>query len=155
MTILAIILLIIIGILLLIVELLVMPGSIVAATGGIVLLVGGIYLSYHSYGSLWGNITLISTIILIIATLILTLKSKTWKKLTLHTSIDSKVETFDENQILVGDTGVTVSRLAPMGKVFIKNTYVEVKSINKFIDQDKEVIVTQILNSQIIVKLKN
>jgi len=155
MTILAIILLILIGVLLLILELLVVPGAIIAATGGAILIGGGIYLSYHSYGNFWGHITLISTIILIIVTLVLTLKSKTWKKLMLHTSIDSKVETFNENQILAGDTGITVSRLAPMGKVLIKNVYVEAKSINQFIDQDKEVVVTQILNSQIIVKLKN
>jgi len=155
MTIIAIILLIVLGILLLIVELLVIPGSIIAATGGVCLLGCGIYLSYHIYGSLWGHITLISTILLIVITLILTLKSKTWKNLMLHTSIDSKVETFDENHIKVGDTGVTVSRLAPMGKVFIKNTYLEAKSINTFIDQGKEIVVSQILNSQIIVKLKN
>jgi len=155
MTILAIILLILLGILLLIVELLVIPGSIVAAAGGVCLVGSGIYLSYHEYGSLYGHITLISTIILIIITLVLTLKSKTWKNLMLHTSIDSKVETFNESQINVGDTGVTVSRLAPMGKVFIKNTYLEAKSINTFIDQGKEIVVSQILNSQIIVKLKN
>jgi membrane-bound ClpP family serine protease len=155
MTILAIILLILLGILLLIVELLVIPGSIVAATGGVFLLGGGIYLSYHVYGSIWGHITLISTIVLIILTLVLSLKSKTWKNLMLHTSIDSKIETFDENQISVGDIGITISRLAPMGKVFIKNNYVEAKSINTFIDQGKEIVVSQILNSQIIVKLKN
>ena len=155
MTLFAIILLIILGIFLLVIELLVVPGSIVAATGGVCLLGCGIYLSYHSYGSLWGNVTLISTIALIILALVYTLKSKTWKNLMLHTSIDSKVETFDEEQIKEGDSGMTISRLAPMGKVMINDAYVEAKSINEFIDQGKEIVVTQILNSQIIVKLKN
>lgn len=155
MTILAIILLIIIGVLLLIVEILIFPGSIVAATGGAVLLVGGVYLSYTTYGNTCGTITLISTIVLIIVTIVYSLKSKTWKSLMLNTSIDSKVETFNENEIHVGDTGITVSRMAPMGKILIKDQYIEAKSINSFIDQDKEIIVSQIINSQVIVKLKD
>ena len=155
MTLLAIILLIILGIFLLVIELLVVPGAIIAATGGVCLLGSGIYLSYHTYGTFWGNVTLLSTVVLIIVSLVYTLKSKTWKNLMLHTSIDSKVETFDEDQIKVGDFGMTISRLAPMGKVLIKDSYVEAKSINEFIDQGKEIVVSQILNSQIIVKLKN
>jgi len=99
-------------------------------------------------------ITLGGSVVLSVVFLMLVLKSKTWKKLTLKSEIDSKVNVIDESQVKVGDTGLTVSRLAPAGKAMFKNDYFEVHTQGEFIDPDTEIIVTKVDFNKIYVKLK-
>ncbi len=152
MTIAAIILLIFLGIFLILLEFLVVPGVTIAGIGGLLCIGGGVYLSYSNYGYVVGNYTLGGTFVLLLVTLYFAFKSKTWKKLMLKTSIDSKVNTYEKEKIKIGDTGRTISRLAPMGKVSVNGEYIEAKSLYKFIDQDTEIEVVKVLNNKIIVK---
>jgi len=80
------------------------------------------------------------------------MKSKTLDKMSLHTDIDSKVETVDESKIKIGDKGITISRLAPVGKVKINGETVEAKSLYDFIDEDTEVKVTAVNATNVEVK---
>lgn len=155
MTALAIVLLIVFGILLILLEFLVVPGITIAGIGGLLLLGGGVYMSYNTYGSTIGSYTLLATFIILLIILYYSLRSKTWNKLMLNKSIDSHVEEVEEEKIKKGDIGVTITRLAPIGKVSVNDVEVEGKSIDKFIDQDTEIEVIKVLKNQIIVKLKN
>lgn len=155
MTIAGIILLIILGIILILLEFLVIPGVTIAGIGGFILLVGGVYLSYHYYGVETGNYTLAGTAVLIVASIVLALRSRTWKKLMLRSSIDSKVNVIEEDKINIGDKGVTISRLAPMGKIQVNDEYYEAKTLNDFIDPNIEIVVKKIENNIIIVKPLN
>ena len=83
------------------------------------------------------------------------IKSKSLRRISLTTNIDSKVDTSDLNKINVGDEGITQSRLNPIGKVFINNLIVEAKSINgEMIDEDTEVVVNKVDWSNILVSRK-
>lgn len=155
MTIAGIILLIILGIVLILLEFLVIPGVTIAGIGGFILLAGGVYLSYHYYGVETGNYTLAGTAVLITGSIVLALRSRTWKKLMLRSSIDSKVNEIEEGKINIGDTGVTISRLAPMGKIQVNDEYYEAKTLNDFIDPNVEVVIKKIENNIIIVKPLN
>lgn len=145
---------IIIGLIFLALEILVIPGVGIAGIIGFILIIVGIWQTYTGHGMLAGHLVLAGTFILTVTTLVLSLRSKTWRKLALSTSIDSKVNLVDENNLKPGDSGKTVSRLAPMGKALINGEYYEVSTNGDFIDQQTEVVVVKIDHSKIIVKRK-
>jgi membrane-bound ClpP family serine protease len=153
MTIFIIIFLILIGISLILLEFLVLPGTIIAAVGGFLLLGSGIYLSYSSYGIIYGHISVVAVLISLIISFIIVLRSKTWKKIMLKTEITGVTNTYEKEKINVGDKGITISRLAPMGKVEVNGVVVEAKSINDFIDQNKEITVVKVEQDKLIVKI--
>ena len=96
---------------------------------------------------------LLSTVLLSVVVLILALRSKTWKRIMLHTELDGKTNIVEEESVQVGDVGKTISRLAPMGKAFINNQYFEVTSTGGLIDQETEIRVVKIEGKKIFVKL--
>ncbi len=149
-----IITLIIAGLIFLVLEILVIPGTTVIGVVGFILLIISIWGAYTYQGTVYGHYTLAATFILTFIALYFSLRSKTWKKLALNNEIDSKVNVIDENAIKQGDTGITVSRLAPMGNAQINGDIYEVATHGDFIDQEKEIIVIKVEKNKIIVKLK-
>lgn len=144
--------LILLGIVLFIMEILVIPGVGLAGIAGFIMIGFGVYLSYHHFGPIVGNFTLLGTIIFFAVSIIYSLRSKTWKKLTLETSIDSKVNVIEKEAIKVGDEGIAITRLAPMGKVKVNDQYVEGKSIGVYIEENSRVVVVKVTESNVIVK---
>jgi membrane-bound ClpP family serine protease len=146
---------IIIGLIFLALEILVIPGVGIAGVIGFVLIVVGIWQTYAGHGMVAGHLVLAGTFILTIITLVLSLRSKTWRKLALSTAIDSKVNVIDHELIKTGDTGKTISRLAPMGKALINGEFYEVSTNGDFIDQQTDIVVEKIEFNKIIVKRKD
>jgi membrane-bound ClpP family serine protease len=154
MSIALIVILIVIGLALIVVEVIVLPGINVAGIAGLILIAGGVFFAYR-IGSLAGNCTLAGASILFIVFLIYALRSKTWDRLSLHSEITGKVNVVDVSNIKVGDQGVTVSRLAPIGKVLIGGEIREGKSEFGLIDENREIVVIQVNQSNIIVQEVN
>ncbi|MEZ5148950.1 MAG: NfeD family protein [Bacteroidales bacterium] len=146
--------LIIIGFLLLLLEILVLPGTNLAGVVGFILIAIGVYQAYTEYGKIAGTITLGATIVVSVVALWFALKSNTWKKASLKASIDGRVNTINEEQIKVGDSGKAISRLVPMGKASFNGNYFEVRTNGEMIDQGSEIVVTKIDINKITVKLK-
>lgn len=155
MTAFVIVLLILFGIILLLLEFLVVPGITIAGVGGALMIAGGILLSYITYGNTWGHLTLVLALAFCALVLIVALKSRTWDKLMLNTEVEGKVEKFEENDVKVGDTGIAVTRLAPMGKISVNDITLEAKSIGPLIDEKTPVVVIKVFNKSVIVKPKN
>lgn len=149
-----IIVLILIGLALLVAEFLIIPGVTVAGIAGFVLIIFGVYLGYSQFGSTTGHIVLLSTAIASVATIVFSVRAKTWRWATLSTNIDSKAIEEYEHIIKPGDVGITVSRLAPMGKAVINDNIVEVTALGEMIDQQSTIEVVKVEGSKIIVKLK-
>ena len=147
--------LIVIGLLFLVLEVLVIPGVGVAGIIGFILIAIGIWQTYAYYGSPAGHSVLAGTLVLTLGTLALALRSKTWRRVALHDSIDSRVNLIDAEKVKVGDDGKTVSRLAPAGKALINGEFYEVRTTGEFIDQEKEIIVERIDHNKIFVKHKS
>jgi membrane-bound ClpP family serine protease len=154
MTIFIIILLLVLGVVLILLEFFVLPGITVAGVAGVVMILGGIYLSYHHYDSTIGHLTVFGSVIFSLFALWLALKSGTWNRIMLKTEVDSKVEKLDENMISIGDEGICLSRLAPMGQVRIKNHIIEAKSTGVYIDEKTPIEVIKIVDKVIVVKPK-
>ncbi len=147
--------LILIGLLMMILEIIVIPGAGFAGIIGFILMVAGVWLAYTRVGIMAGNITLVSTLAINVIGLIITLRSKTWKRATLKTVVSGKVNEIDLNAIKVGDLGITISRCAPMGKANFNNTYYEVSTLSEFIDERQKVEVIRISGNKIFIKIIN
>lgn len=148
-----IITLIIAGLLLLAAELVLIPGFGLAGILGISSLVASCWVAFAQVGTTAGIITLAANILLAIISTVLVLRSKTWKKLSLGTNIDAKVDnTPKEKGISVGDQGTTATRLAPGGKVLIGNEMAEAFSRDTIIEPGAAITVCEIDGNRIFVK---
>ena len=147
--------LIIVGLLFLILEILVVPGTTFVGVIGFILIAVGVWQTYASYGTPAGHYVLGATLLLTLVTIGVSLRPKTWNRVMLHSEIDSRANAIDQHKIKVGDVGITVSRLAPTGKIFINDNYYEANSAGDFIDQKTTVEVVKIEHNRIVVKIKN
>jgi membrane-bound ClpP family serine protease len=153
MSVLGIILLILLGVILFLVEFFIIPGVTIAGIGGILVMGLAVFMAYRTHGVTAGNYTLLATLLISITSLVLALRSKTWRRFMLKTNIDSKVEVgLEDHKIKPGDKGETVTRLAPIGMVRVNDITIEGKSIGGFLDPHTKVEVTKVLGTQIIVK---
>lgn len=144
---------IVLGIILFIVEFLLVPGITVAGIGGLVLTVLGVLKAFNDYGTSTGIWVMIGTVVLSIFVIAISLRAKTWRRLMLNTNIDSTVDTdLTEEQIKPGDSGRTLTRLNPMGKIMVNDLVREAKSVEGFINENSEVEVVSVEGTRIIVK---
>ncbi|MBK6963613.1 MAG: hypothetical protein IPH20_06585 [Bacteroidales bacterium] len=150
-----IIILIIAGLLFVLLEVLVIPGTTVVGIAGFALIVFAVWEGYHVFGSPTGHFIMAGTVFLTILAVVLAFKSNTWNKLMLKTEISGKVNEIDTEKIHEGDVGKAVSRITPAGKAVFNNEFFEVHTNGDFIDQEMEVVVTQIVDNKIFVKLKS
>jgi membrane-bound ClpP family serine protease len=154
MSILTIILIISLGFILFLIEFLVIPGISVAGVAAFLLVAGGVILGYVFHGAATGNIILIITAVGMFALLIGVLKLKTWTKVGLKSTIDGRVGVIGD-ELSVGDEGITVSKLSPIGKAVFKEKTYEVTSDGSYLDANKEIIVIRIAGNKIYIKTKN
>lgn len=155
MSLLAIIIVIILGIFLLLLEFLIIPGFTVFGIAGFIFLVAGVGSAYYFHDVQTGNITLASTVVLSVGVLYLLFKRKYWQNMGLKANIESKNTPFEGERIHIGDTGVTLTRLAPIGKAMVNDIICEAKSVSGYINEKTNIEVIKVLSTQIIVKPKN
>ena len=136
------------------VEFLIIPGVSVFGIAGFLCLIGGVIASYVFHGNTAGHITLAAAIIASVGAMLIAFRRKTWRKMGLGASIDSKVVAIESEKIKSGDTGKAITRLAPMGKVKVNDIVCEAKSISGYIHEDTEIEVIKVSQYQLIVKPK-
>lgn len=146
-----ILVLIALGIIFLLLELLVIPGTTFIGIIGLIALILGVYQTFSIYGNTWGIIALLGTSIASIGMLVLSLRSNTWKKAMLDTSINSKIDQVKE-KVKVGDEGITVSRLTPMGTARFGEHFIEVSTFGDFVNPEAKIRIADIKNNKILVE---
>lgn len=145
-----IVFLMIAAILLILAEIFLLPGITLAGVGGAIFAIGGVAFAYTV--GLWvGHITLIASILVFGIVFGWLLRSRSFNKVALKTDIDSKLTSSKELGIKVGDEGITLSRLAPIGKAKIKGITVEAKSQDELIDEHTEITVIRVDSYNVIV----
>jgi len=152
MSILAIILLIILGLVLLLLEFVVLPGITIAGVGGFLLLAGSVFIAFAELGTVAGFITLAVVLILSPLMVYYFFKSRAGKKMILDSKIDSKIENSTPGNFAVGDKGLTIGRLAPMGKIKINGEVVEAQSSGEYINEQTEIQIVKIHLNKIVVE---
>ncbi|MBM3420704.1 MAG: hypothetical protein FJY11_06175 [Bacteroidetes bacterium] len=145
---------IVLGILLFVVEFMLIPGITIAGIAGAIFVIGGIILSFVEHGTTAGLIVMSGTALTLVVVVTLMLRAGTWKKLMLSTTLDSKVDLVhkEEGKVKAGDTGETVTRLNPMGKVRVHGDFYEARALDILIDQRTPVEVVEVENNRLIVK---
>ena len=147
--------LIIIGQALLFIELAIIPGLGVAGVLGLGAIAGSCHLSFANISTTAGIMIILINIILATIVVMLTLRKKTWKRFSLDTNIDAKIDTpIKEKGVSVGDTGTAITRLAPTGTAIINGNTLEVTTRGILIDPQKSIEVIEISNNKVYVKEK-
>ena len=143
--------LILVGLVLIFAEVLIIPGFGVAGILGLISMAGSCFYAFHEMGDTSGYIVTGVNAVLLLALVIYVLRAKTWKKMTLETNIDAKAVSEESSVVSVGDTGKSITRLAPMGSVRFGNMVVEVKTIEGMVDPGCDVEVVMIEDNKIYV----
>ena len=147
-----IVILVLLGIFFLVAEIVLLPGVSVAAFLSLVCDGCAVYLAFRDYGAAAGVPVLFAVLLLSLAATILSLRARTWQRLSLRQEIRSSSMPRPEEELQVGDRGTTRSRLSPMGKVEIGGRLYEAKSLDAYVDPRREVEVVGLENFSVIVK---
>lgn len=147
-----IILLIVLGLLFLVAEIVLLPGVSVGALLALVCDGSAVYLAFRYHDTPTGIVVVVLIVILSLVATILSLRAKTWQRFSLRQKIDSSSMPSPQTRLRVGERGVTLSRLSPMGRVEIGGELYEAKSLDAYVDPRTEVEVVGFENFSVIVK---
>ena len=140
------------GVLFLVTELVLLPGVSVGALLSLVCYGAAIYLGFTQFGTTTGVVVIVVILILSLLATILSLRAKTWQRFSLKQEIRSSSMPTPSDELVVGDRGVALSRLAPMGKVVINDRQYEAKTTGSYIDAQTPIEVIGFENFNVIVK---
>ncbi|SKC40076.1 NfeD family protein [Ohtaekwangia koreensis] len=144
--------LLLIGLGLIIVELVFIPGTTVVGLLGLIFTGTGVIISYNHFGSDVGFYVLISTLVTTLIALFYSFRTGAWTRFSLKSSSDSKVNEGILNGLHIGDEGITISTLRPIGKAEFGTETFEVKTLGNYVEQGQRVKITQIYSNQIVVE---
>ncbi len=140
-----------IGFALLAIEILVAPGAIIGILGVISCAVA-IYLSFLNHGSAVGFTVLIAFIAICTFGIWLAFKLDVFKRMSVRTNLDGKVNSLEEFNLEVGMKGVALGSIRPSGKGKFDAHIVEVTSLGNLIDAGASIEIINIENNKIYVK---
>ncbi len=135
-----ILLLLVAGLALIVLELLAIPGTTITGLCGLGLIVYGLYEMFMNFGTLWGIVSVVITLVTCVILLIYSLRTRVWKKLSLNREINAKVNMV-KIPVKAGDKGVSITRLAPVGIAEINNERLEVYTSTSYVEPNTPLIV--------------
>ena len=147
-----VIFLVLLGLFFLVAELVFLPGAALGVILSLASYAAAIYFAFVRIGMVGGFITLGIILLLSLIATIISLRAKTWQRFALKNKVEGQSMQTPAEEVKIGDCGVTISRLSPMGKVLIGGKEYEAKSAEAYIDQRTEVTVIGFENFTIIVK---
>lgn len=153
MDLLYVVLLILFGVLFLVAEIVLLPGVSVGALLALISYGGAVYLAFRAFGTVGGIIAIAVVLLLSLVATIISLRAKTWQRFSLRQQIDSSSMPRPEEELHVGERGKTLSRLSPMGRIEIDGRIYEAKSLDAYVDPQREVEVVGFENFSVIVKV--
>ena len=148
----AIISLIIIGLALLVIELIFIPGTTIVGIMGFLCVVSGLVLIFNNYDNTIGWVATGGTAVLSAGVFIYAFKSGAWSKFALKGRIDSKVNQDKPINVKVGDEGMALSTLRPIGKGEFNNEMLEIRSLGELIATDTKIRVIKVNKREIFVE---
>jgi len=149
---LAVIVLVLFGLGFIIAEIIFVPGTTLLGLLGIVFTIAGIVISYLSFGAGIGTLVLTISIVVGTSVLIYSFKSGVWERFALKTSIKSKFNEGNLNEIQVGEEGITISALRPVGKADFRDKVFEVTTLGNFLASGTKVRIVSIKNNKIFIE---
>ena len=142
---------IVFGLILIIIEVIFVPGTTFVGIAGFIFAGYGIYLSFDYYGNSVGFTTLGVSFILGMGIMVYTFKYRAWERFASKGTMKGTVNDEKEIELHVGDEGITVSSLKPIGKAAFNDEEMEVRSLGEFIEEKQPIKVIEIDNQKIVV----
>ncbi|MBX2965419.1 MAG: hypothetical protein KF845_04675 [Cyclobacteriaceae bacterium] len=149
---LAIAALILVGVVLIIVEVVFIPGTTIVGLLGLIFTIIGVVVSYKEFGSEGGSYVLLGAGLALGGAMYYSFRKKAWKKFSLQTSIDSRVNEDVHTFLTTGMEGVAVSALRPMGTAEFEGKMVEVKTSGDYLAAGTTVKVVYVKPNDILVE---
>lgn len=140
---------------LLLMEIFLLPGITIAGIGGVFFAVGGIAYAYLHVGATAGTVSLIASALVFALLFVWLVRSRALDRIALKTDMDGKLVTPAQQGIRVGDEGITLSRLNPVGKIKVGAIVTEGKSTGDFIPEETPVVVIRVEMNTLVVKPKH
>jgi membrane-bound ClpP family serine protease len=150
-----IIALLLIGLALIVVEVVFVPGTTLVGIIGVVFLGAAIMSSYRNFGTETGHYVLVGTAVATAVTLFFSFRSEAWSRFANKSAIKSKVNEGLTANLSLGQEGVAVSTLKPIGKVRFNGGEFEVRTLGDYVDVGTKVAIVHLQENQIIVKPLN
>lgn len=148
-----IIALILIGVALMMAEIFLLPGITIAGIAGGILMIASVVYAFHYIDDTAGYIVIGANVILTAGAFIFLVKSKSLDKISLKTNIESVVDQPELKSLQVGDKGIAISRLNPIGKAEFGEMIVEAKSFTgEFIDADEAIEIIKVGKTNVLVQ---
>jgi membrane-bound ClpP family serine protease len=143
------------GIFLIVIEIWFVPGGIVGIIG-VVCMGIAIFLSFRDYGDTQGFITLAISATVLVAAIIFGFKTNLWDKVSLNTTISGRAFEETDTLVKVGDEGVTLSALRPIGNGEFNDQIYEIRSFGEYVNPGVKVKIVMIKENKIFVEpIKN
>ena len=139
------------AILLLLLELFFLPGLTFAGIASVLFYGGLLYYSFAHMGVTAGVITLLCAALISCLLIYYFMRSRTLDRMSLKTNITDTAPTKVDASVKVGDMGIAMSRLNPMGTVLIGDITVEARSTGDFIDESTPVRVVKVETTTVVV----
>lgn len=144
--------LLLIGLALIVVEVVLIPGTTIVGIIGVIFVGAGVIFSYRYFGSEIGLYVLLGTSAVTAIALYFSFRSEAWSRFANKSTMKSKVNEGMTSGLQLGDEGVAVSTLKPMGTVRFVSGQFEVKTLGDYVDVGTKVRIVHIEPGQIIVK---
>ena len=147
-----VILLIILGLGFILAEIIFVPGTTFLGLLGVIFVVAGIVISYKNFGAGTGTVVMMITLVFGLATMVYGFKSGAWDKFALKGSIDSKVNEGENSRLQVGEEGISISTLKPIGKAEFGDSVFEVSTLGKYLEPGTNIRIIKLKQNKIIVE---
>ncbi|MGL1889831.1 MAG: hypothetical protein OCD76_25175 [Reichenbachiella sp.] len=147
--------LILAGIALIVVEVIFVPGTTIVGVMGFLMAGYGIYRGYEIYGITTGHFILGVSSVIGFGAVFYSFKSQAWKKFALNGQIKSKVNEDLTKDLSIGQQGMTLSVLRPMGKAEFEDKEYEVSSLGNMVVEGLPVEIIKIDRNKIYVEPTN
>tara|TARA_R110002050_G_scaffold141251_2_gene266366 strand:+ start:77316 stop:77777 length:462 start_codon:yes stop_codon:yes gene_type:complete len=138
------------GLLFLALEVFVFPGVGISGLLGVVALIGGIVVAFM-LDTYTGYYMLASVVVGSSALIYISIRLDSFSVMSLQKNSDSSMKVNHLEELKENDKGVSISRLAPMGKARINSFVVEVSSRTGFIDENVAIKIERITDNTIFV----
>lgn len=143
------------GLALVIIEIIFVPGTTLVGIIGFVFMVAGVVLTFRSFGSEAGWLTLGVASVTSGGILYYAFTTNIWGRFALKSSIKSKVNEGELAELQPGMEGIATSALRPVGKAEVNQKTVEVKTMGEYLDSGSRIRIIKIIENKIIVEPVN
>lgn len=147
-----VVILVLIGLFLINIEVIFIPGTTFVGLLGIIIAGAGVAYSFIKFDNTTGFYVLGITLALSLFTLIYFFKNQTWKQFSLEDISESRVNEGMTGALLVGQEGVAVSSLRPVGKAEFFGKEYEVTTLGDYVDTGTKLTIIKIDSNKILVE---